>query len=104
MTPIEKLTAILNARGLDVTPSQAKGIAVRSAGSVEAYLEMLAQNDKDLAKLIEPPPGPVSEKFSAPLAYTVNPPTGVEPPPRVEPRSSPGSRRRCAPHDPAPRE
>lgn len=76
MTPLEILTDKLNAKGLEVTPEEAEGIATRSAGSVEAYLEMLAANEKDLAELIEPAPGPVSEKFSAPLAYDIKPPPG----------------------------
>lgn len=76
MTPLEKLTQILNDRGLGVTPDEAEAMAVRLAGSVEGYLETLAQNDKDLETVIEPPPGPVSEKFSDPLAYTVIPPAG----------------------------
>lgn len=73
MKPIEQLIAKLEARGLEVTASEAEVIAVRSAGSVEDYLERLAANEKDLAGLIEPPPGPVSEKFSDPVAYDIKP-------------------------------
>lgn len=78
MTPLETLTAKLNAKGLDVTPLEAEAIAQRTTGSVETYLEMLAANEKDLEDLIEPPPGPVSDKFSEPLAYDVKPPAGGE--------------------------
>jgi hypothetical protein len=76
MSPLDTLTEILNKRGLEVTPDEAEQIAVRNAGSVEAYLEILARNEKDLAEVIEPPPGPVSEKWSAPLAYDIVPPEG----------------------------
>jgi hypothetical protein len=77
MTPLEILTAKLNAKGLDVTPAEAEGIARRSTGSVETYLEQLAANEKDLEELIEPAPGPVSDKWSAPLAYDIKPPAGT---------------------------
>lgn len=69
MTPIEILTEKLNTKGLEVT--EAEAIAVRSAGSVDAYLTMLAGHDKDLAELIEPAPGPVSTKWSDPVAYDI---------------------------------
>ena len=44
---------------------------MRSAGSVGGYLEMLAGHEKDLAELIEPAPGPVSTKWSDPVAYDI---------------------------------
>ena len=69
MTPIEILTEKLNTKGLEVT--EAEAIAVRSAGSVDAYLTMLAAHEKDLAELIEPAPGPVSTKWSDPVAYDI---------------------------------
>jgi len=83
MSPLEILTEKLNAKGLEVTGAEAEAIAVRSAGSVDAYLTMLAGHEKDLAELIEPPPGPVP-----PLLEPVRPP-----PPRRRPR--PGTVRPC---------
>lgn len=71
MSPLEILTAKLNAKGLEVTEAEAEAIAVRSAGSVEGYLTMLAGHEKDLAELIEPAPGPVSTKWSDPVAYDI---------------------------------
>ena len=71
MSPIEILTAKLNAKGLDVTPAEPEAIAVHCSGSVEDYLVFLAACDKDLAELIEPAPGPVSTKWSDPVAYDI---------------------------------
>lgn len=71
MSPIETLTEKLNAKGLEVTPAEAEAIAVRCAGSVDGYLAMLAGHEKDLAELIEPAPGPVSTKWSDPVAYDI---------------------------------
>ena len=76
MTPIEILTEKLNAKGLEVTEAEAEAIAVRCPGPIEGYLEILAQNEKDLAELIEPEPGPVSTKWSDPVAYDIKPPAG----------------------------
>jgi len=75
MSPLEILTVKLNAKGLEVTPADAEAIAVRSAGSVGGYLVFLAACDKDLAELIEPAPGPVSTKWSDPVAYDIKFPT-----------------------------
>ena len=71
MSPLETLVVKLNAKGLDVTPAEAEAIAVRSAGSVDGYLTMLAGHEKDLAELIEPTPSPVSTKWSDPVAYDI---------------------------------
>lgn len=71
MSPLETLVVKLKARGLEVTPAEAEAIAVRSSGSIEAYLVRLEQNERDLAELIEPAPGPVSTKWSDPVAYDI---------------------------------
>lgn len=71
---LEKLTQRLRARGLEVSPAEAEKIALHNAGSVREYLELLDENDRALERIIEPRPGPVSGKFSDPLAYTVHPP------------------------------
>ena len=71
MSPLETLVVKLKASGLEVTPAEAEAIAVRCAGSVDAYLTMLAGHEKDLAELIEPAPGPVSTKWSDPVAYDI---------------------------------
>jgi len=75
MSPLEILTAKLNAKGLDVTAAERTAMASASAGSVDAYLTMLAGHEKDLAELIEPAPGPVSTKWSDPVAYDIKFPT-----------------------------
>jgi hypothetical protein len=71
MSPLETLVVKLKASGLEVTPAEAEAIAVHCSGSVEDYLVFLAACDKDLAELIEPAPGPVSTKWSDPVAYDI---------------------------------
>jgi hypothetical protein len=71
MSPLETLVVKLKASGLEVTPAEAEAIAVHCSGSVDAYLTMLAGHEKDLAELIEPAPGPVSTKWSDPVAYDI---------------------------------
>lgn len=73
-TPLARLVAVLAARSITVTPEQAEAMAVRLAGGVDAYLDQLAANDKAAAEYIPAAPGEVSEKFTAPLAYTLESP------------------------------
>ncbi len=73
---IDKLIAMLAESGTVATRKQAKRLAVRVAGSVDAYiadLERTRAELQDYQTLPEPPEG-VSGKFSEPLAYEIEPP------------------------------
>lgn len=78
MTDTDTLLAKLRDRGLDVTAEQAEAMAIRLAGSVQAYLAELERNDDDAASYRPLPPGEDSGapegKFSEPVAYTVESP------------------------------
>jgi hypothetical protein len=76
MTPLEFIKADLEASGLEVTEAEAEAIAIRSSGSIDAYADFIRSTKKDLAELIEPAPGPVSTKWSDPVAYDIKPAAG----------------------------
>lgn len=68
MTDIERLVALMNADGLNVTPEQAEAIALEDHESVAAfieYYESLQLPD------IEAGPETVSEKFKEPTVMEV---------------------------------
>ena len=74
MTPIQEVIADLEASGFtDMTPERAERIAVQAKGSVEAYVDFIRQCKSELENVIEPAPGPVSSKWSDPLAYDIVP-------------------------------
>lgn len=72
---LDKLMAMLTEDGFTVTREQAERMAVRVAGSVDAYIADLERTRAQL-KDYKPLDGEPSDKFSAPLAYDVEPPTG----------------------------
>lgn len=73
MTAIEQLQAALQARHITVTDEQAEAMAVRIAGSVDAYLAQLAAND-EAAESYTPLSGEAPAKFAEPLAYDLEAP------------------------------
>ena len=74
MTDLEELLAALKSRGFDVTADQAEAMALRIAGSVPAYLAQLRANDQAAADY-RPATGPApSDKFSEPLAWSLESP------------------------------
>lgn len=84
MSPIDTLLQKLAARGITVTAEQAEAMAIRLAGSVEAYLGQLAENDRAAAEY-EPLDGPVPDKFSEPVSYELEDPAASGLPPQSGP-------------------
>ena len=75
MTDLEELQRALEGRGFTVTAEQAEAMALRIAGSVPAYLAQLRANDQAAADY-RPATGPApSDKFSEPLAWSLETPT-----------------------------
>lgn len=73
MTQIERLVAVLADRSIEVTPEQAEAMAVRLAGSVDAYLATLEANEQ-AAKSYRPLEGEAADKFSEPVDYYLESP------------------------------
>jgi len=73
MDPLEQLVEQLRNRGFIVTPEQAEAMAIRLAGSVEAYLEDMKQAAQEAADYV-PLEGEASDKFSEPLGYDLEAP------------------------------
>lgn len=81
MSAIAKLVELMRLNGLDVTPDQARQIAIRISGSVEAYLsESLAA--QTLADNFQPNTGACSDKFTEDLSFTLESRPHPEPPDR----------------------
>ena len=73
MTDLEELQAALKARGFEVTAEQAEAMALRIAGTVPAYLAQLRAHDAE-AEAYQAPTEPAPEKFSEPLAWSLESP------------------------------
>jgi hypothetical protein len=66
---LDKLVAMLAESGTVATRTQAQALAVRVAGSVDAYIAELERTRADLAgyQPLEPGPEGVPKKFSQPI-------------------------------------
>lgn len=78
-TPLEEVARRLREdSGLDISLAEAEAIAVRSKGSVEAYLEWQKQTSAELEEVIESDDtklDPASEpKFTDELVYDIEKP------------------------------
>jgi hypothetical protein len=83
-TAIEELVQLFAESGMHVTEEQARSVAERISGSVDAHLAFLKKVRADAAgyRPLEPGPFGVSDKFSAPIAYTLeDPPSALPAPP-----------------------
>lgn len=72
---LDKMVAMLAESGTVATREQAERMAVRVAGSVEAYIER-SEQFRDRVAGYQPQPQPaggVSPKFSNPIAYRIAP-------------------------------
>jgi hypothetical protein len=72
---LDKLVAMLAESGTVATREQAERLAVRVAGSVDAYIQRSEQfRDRVAGYQAQPQPaGGVSKKFSDPVAYRIVP-------------------------------
>lgn len=73
---IDRLVEMLAESGTKATREQAERMAIRIAGSVDAYI---AEKERWRAELkdykpLDPPPGGIPSKFSDPLSYTIEHP------------------------------
>ena len=72
---LDKLVAMLAESGTVATREQAERMAVRVAGSVDAYIQR-SEQFRDRVSSYQAPPQPeagVSKKFSDPVAYRIVP-------------------------------
>lgn len=72
---LDKLVAMLAESGTVATREQAERMAVRVAGSVDAYIQR-SEQFRDRVESYQPQPQPaggVSPKFSDPIAYRIAP-------------------------------
>jgi hypothetical protein len=72
---LDKLVAMLAESGTEATREQAERLAIRVAGSVDAYITDLETTRAGLKgyRPLEPGADGVPEKFSDPVAYSVEP-------------------------------